>query len=46
MSEIWGPCFKPQERNVLPSHKPSLRFRVHPLAVFYGEVKKEMSIKL
>lgn len=45
VSEIWGPCFKPQERNVLPSHRPSLRFRVHPLAVFYGEVKKEMSIK-
>ena len=45
VSEIWGPCFKPQERNVLPSHRPSLRFRVHPLAVFYGEVKREMSIK-
>ena len=47
VSEIWGPCFKPQEeRNVLSSHRPSPRFRVHPLAVFYGQVKKEMSIKL
>ena len=47
VSEIWGPCFKPQEeRNVLSSHRPSPRFRVHLLAVFYGQVKKEMSIKL
>lgn len=49
VSEIWGPCFKPQElvsqeRSVLPSCRPSRRFRVH-LAVFYGGDAKRNACK-